>query len=257
MTEAVNGYFAAIDSGRYQEAYDMMSDANKAQLPYGQFRQEGEQFKAQAGPLQLRKLLKVTWTKDPASAPYPGVYAAVDETASYRNVDRQCGYVIIYQAPPGGALNVMRTESNFISNASAAKIAQTQSPAELNRLWAMLSANCPNFELAVAQRDPLEEGKSSIEYHSVADARAALRVKPGVVFTSENGWLIATDEKAYTIWSFAPQGYPAYPAVVKRWVIPKQIGSEIRMDALCEASKPACDDLVRTFAKMNNFPIKG
>jgi hypothetical protein len=27
------------------------------------------------------------------------------------------------------------------------------------------------------------------------------------------------------------------------------------MDVLCEASKEACDDLVRTFAKMNNLPL--
>ncbi|MCH8614524.1 hypothetical protein LZ016_00165 [Sphingomonas sp. SM33] len=109
--------------------------------------------------------------------------------------------------------------------------------------------------LAPAQQAPLPEAEASIEYQSVSDALTALRAKPGVVFTTENGWLIATDEGAYSIWSFAPQAYAAYPAVVKRWVIPKQVGSEIRMDVLCEASKSACDDLVRTFAKMNGLPL--
>ena len=108
---------------------------------------------------------------------------------------------------------------------------------------------------APAQQAPLPEAETSIEYQSVSDALTALRAKPGVVFTTENGWLIATDEGAYSIWSFAPQGYAAYPAVVKRWVIPKQVGSEMRMDILCEASKSACDDLVRTFAKMNGLSL--
>ena len=108
---------------------------------------------------------------------------------------------------------------------------------------------------AQAQQAPLPEGETSSEYRTVSEALTALRAKPGVVFTTENGWLIATDEAAYSIWSFAPQGYAAYPAVVKRWVIPKQVGSEIRMDVLCEASKASCDDLVRTFAKMNGLPL--
>jgi hypothetical protein len=106
-----------------------------------------------------------------------------------------------------------------------------------------------------AQQAPLPEAQGGMEYQTVSQALTALRVKPGVVFTTENGWLIATDEGAYSIWSFAPQGYAAYPAVVKRWVIPKRVGSEIQMDVLCEASKTACDDLVRTFAKMNGLPL--
>jgi hypothetical protein len=111
------------------------------------------------------------------------------------------------------------------------------------------------IEAAPTAPAPLPEGDTDIGFDTVSAALAGLRSRPGVVFTSENGWLIATDEAAYTIWSFAPQSYPAYPAVVKRQVIPKQIGSEIKMDVLCEASKQACDDLVRTFAKMNDFAL--
>jgi hypothetical protein len=108
---------------------------------------------------------------------------------------------------------------------------------------------------AQTQQAPLPEAEVSIEYQSASEALKALRAKPGVVFTTENGWLIATDEGAYSIWSFAPLGCAAYPAVVKRWVIPKAVGSEVRMDVLCEASKAACDDLVCTFAKMNGLPL--
>ena len=104
-------------------------------------------------------------------------------------------------------------------------------------------------------RKPLPEAPRSIEYETVAEALKALRSKGGVDFTTENGWLIAIDEPAYTIWSFAPKGYPAYPAVVKRQVIPQGRGSTIRMNVHCEASKEACDDLVRTFSEMNGFPI--
>jgi hypothetical protein len=103
---------------------------------------------------------------------------------------------------------------------------------------------------------PLPEAtEPTIDYPTVAAALADLRTRPGVVFTMENGWLIATDEAARTIWSFAPQDYPAYPAVVKRWVIPRGTGSTVHMSTHCEASKAACDDLIRTFARMNGFQL--
>jgi len=100
-----------------------------------------------------------------------------------------------------------------------------------------------------------ETSHSSVGYDTVAAALVDLRSQPNVVFTTENGWLIATDEAAYTIWSFAPRGYPAFPAVVKRQVVPQATGSIMRMSVLCEASKEACDNLVRTFAEMNGMPL--
>ncbi|OQW46151.1 MAG: hypothetical protein A4S16_11545 [Proteobacteria bacterium SG_bin6] len=50
-----------------------------------------------------------------------------------------------------------------------------------------------------AQRAPLPEAKQSIEYPTVTKALAALRAKPGVVFRTENGWLVAVDAAAMSI----------------------------------------------------------
>ena len=112
---------------------------------------------------------------------------------------------------------------------------------------------------AVAQpaSQPLPESpKSTIGYENVNEAMKALRSRSGVLFTTENGWLIATDKAALTIWSFAPEGYPAYPAVVKRQAIPRgENASNIQMTVQCGASKEACDALVKTFAEMNGFSL--
>lgn len=121
-----------------------------------------------------------------------------------------------------------------------------------------LAALTPVVGAAAQQRarSPLPEATGpTIEYASVAAALEGLRTKPGVVFTVEKGWAIATDEAAYTIWSFAPPTYGAYPAVVKRQVISRGAGSEIVMDIHCEASKSACDDLNRTFSELNGFEL--
>jgi hypothetical protein len=96
-----------------------------------------------------------------------------------------------------------------------------------------------------------EQPGSSIGYPSVEAALAALHARHDVSFSIENGWTIATDTATRTIWSFAPNGSPAYPTAVKRQVVEREGVVSINMDVLCGASKTACDDVVRTFRAIN------
>jgi hypothetical protein len=145
---ATKGYFSALDSGEYQRAYEMMAPINKQSLPYPQFMEQSRSFHDQAGSVLRRSTLKITWTKDPANAPFPGVYAAVDVAGKFTNVDRECGYIVFYQQPSGGDFQVMRVERNHIDNATAQSIERTKSRAALDKIWSTLSANCPNYALS-------------------------------------------------------------------------------------------------------------
>ncbi|TIT03349.1 MAG: DUF4019 domain-containing protein [Mesorhizobium sp.] len=145
VTETVGRYFLSLDNQEYGRAYEMMTDAAKASIPSNAFMEQSKHFHSQAGAVRERRLLKFTWLKDPANAPFPGVYAAVDIATKFENIDRHCGYIVLYQRPSGGNFQVMRAESNFIDNANAKNIEKTRSELELDRAWAELSTNCPNF----------------------------------------------------------------------------------------------------------------
>lgn len=110
---------------------------------------------------------------------------------------------------------------------------------------------------AWAEPKPIPESRDpGMEYDSVAEALKGVSATPGIEWKIENGWPIAMDREGLAVWSFSPPGYPAHPAVVKRYVIP--VGdnrSIVSMAIQCEASKSACDDLYRTFAKMNGFAV--
>ena len=138
-------FFSDLDEARYESAYRMMSESNKRLLPAERFIRESQQFHDRSGSLKQRSFLKVTWAKDPAAAPFPGIYAAIDVASRYENIDRDCGYVVLYQRSDGDRFEVMRQESNFIDNATAQKIEQQKSRAELDKIWAKLAANCPNY----------------------------------------------------------------------------------------------------------------
>lgn len=255
--KAALDYLAAMDNGHYAEAYALLADLNRKDQPFDAFAHRLRDFNARAGAVKERRVTTVTWTKDPAHAPAPGVYVALDLISRFANVDRHCGYLVLYQAPTGGDFAVMREEDDFLDNDAAAKIAKQHSQADVETTWAQVSANCPGYAQAVSvglapTPGPLAEVSASpVGYPTVDAALADLHSKPGVVFSTKDGWTVATDKTALTFWSFPPPGHPAYPAAVKRTVVSRAGGTFIDMKILCGASKAACDDLVRSFEQLN------
>ncbi|WEK48124.1 MAG: DUF4019 domain-containing protein [Candidatus Andeanibacterium colombiense] len=242
---AAEAYFAAVEQGDDAGAYRMTEKI--LDLAEDRYISDNRTFREQAGSLVARKFNQVTWTKDSPAAPLPGIFVAMDITAKYQKIDRFCGYVVLHQGDPAGPFRVTRTESNYIANSDATH----GSPEKLQAMWQQLSANCPNYQ-------PLDLGEaadSTIGYASVAEALVDLRSRKKATFEERNGWTVAIDEEAMTMWSFSPPDYPAYPAVVKRTVVPDGAGSRIEMAVQCEASKEACDALVRTFAEISGMAL--
>jgi hypothetical protein len=133
-----------------------------------------------------------------------------------------------------------------MENEVAAGIAKQSSPAAVDTAWAKVSAHCPGY------KPPLpEQPASTIGYPSVDAALADLHSKAGVKFTNQNGWTLAEDVAADTLWSFPPPGHPAYPSAVKRQLIKQGSGVSMEMTVHCDAAKNACDDLVRSFQQLN------
>ncbi len=234
-----SAFLAALDGGRAAEAYALLTPAMQHDHSLTAFSDDLSAFNRRAGPVRERAMVVLTWTKNPAQAPAPGVYAAIDLVSRFVNIDRHCGYLVLYQAPMGGDFRISRIESNFMDNASA-KLAGADDA------WVKLSANCPNY------KPPLVEATGPVlDYPNTAVALAALKVTPGVVISTKDGWTVARDDAHQTYWSFPPLGHPAYPSAVRRRVVKNGDGATIDMNILCEATKVACDDLVRTFQSMN------
>jgi hypothetical protein len=144
-----NDYFSALDAEDYQHAYATMTEINRNSMPLAQYIRQNQKLHERSGPLMQRNILKVTWTKK-LDGPFPGVYAAIDIASRFVKMDRHCGFVILYQKPSDDDFEVMRQEDNSIDNATAESIEQQQSRAALDRTWAELAANCPNFGSAIS-----------------------------------------------------------------------------------------------------------
>ncbi len=145
VLNTVRAYIEAVDEARYDEAFAMHEAGYRDLLPLPQFVQIEQALHAKAGTAEFLRVLKITWYKNSARAPGPGVYVAIDVTALFERADRYCGYIILLQKPDGGDFEIVRREHNFLDNATAEAIVAQHSAEELDRIWAQVAQVCPNY----------------------------------------------------------------------------------------------------------------
>ena len=121
----------------------------------------------------------------------------------------------------------------------------------MSRFFAVIFVAAIGTGSALAQSPPETSG-SPIGYPNVATALSALRTRPDIQFSVQGGWIIASEPAHNILWSFAPEGNPAYPSAVKRGL--KEVNGAINIETkiLCEAPKAACDKLAIDFQKLND-----
>ena len=241
---------ALVEAGDDDAAYAMLSEGFRAKYPLAQFRSDRTKARAERGALIARNFVKLTWTKDSPAVPYPGTYAAIDTSATFAAVDRFCGYTILHLAPGAQDFTVMRFQEVLLDNEAFTQIASQNSDLQALLVWRLLARSCPNYT-----PEPLPETLAErIEYPSVAEARAAVSARVGIETKIENGWTIIADEASLSVWSFAPEGAPTYPTMIKRWVEPVgENASRASMAMRCDADKQACDALFDEMAMLNGF----
>lgn len=90
-----------------------------------------------------------------------------------------------------------------------------------------------------------------IGYPTVSAALDALKARSDIAISVQGGWTIVEDKAAHAIWSFTPADHAAHPAAVRREIVEQGGGVAVKMTALCQASKEACDKLMEDFKVLN------
>lgn len=90
-----------------------------------------------------------------------------------------------------------------------------------------------------------------IGYPSASAALEELKARADVTIAEEGGWTTADDKPNRTLWSFTMPGHPAHPAAVRRTVVMENGQLSIKMNALCQAKREACDSMLEEFRSMN------
>jgi len=109
-------YFAALDRGATQLAFQMMHTDLQAKTPFNRFQASEKQRQKTEGPMRDRKILQVRWSESAGGK--LGVYASVDYAVSYRNSQTECG-VVVWAKTAGGAFTLVRHDRNMGTRAAA------------------------------------------------------------------------------------------------------------------------------------------
>jgi hypothetical protein len=126
-------YFEARDSGRYAEAYAMLTPAMQADSTLESWSRQASEYARRARASRGRQPTRVTWYNDPPSAPVHGLYAAVDYNGNFADLLFMCGYVVWLLQADGSWRLASEAQSAAARadapNATAAEIAQMRAQA--------------------------------------------------------------------------------------------------------------------------------
>ena len=229
-TQAADKYFAEVDAGHFREAYSQLSQSQKKSVNLDQFIDMHGKFNQLAGKLKSRKITSISWANDPASAPYPGIYVSFDLTSQYENIDRYCGYIMLYQRLPTDPFEQTTELQAYIDNATVSKIEQQRSRDYVISKWKEISKGCPNYEsiefkLPGINRETKESNSAEWRFPTDKITKEQwqtyldeVKAIPSVISTTAPNQLIFSVIADNSIYVFTTEDHPAYPAVVKRHV---------------------------------------
>jgi hypothetical protein len=118
-------YYGAKDAGKYADAYTMFDKGMKDTTHFDTWSTHAQSQSTKAGHILNRRVIKITWYKDPPSAPEPGIYAAADFSGQFENDPIYCGY-LAWRRGADGKYRIVREEENFIDKGSIANMHQTE-----------------------------------------------------------------------------------------------------------------------------------
>jgi hypothetical protein len=118
-------YYGFKNAGDYAAAYAMFDHGMKESAHFDSWASNAQSQNIKAGRALNRRVSKITWYKDPPSAPEPGIYAAANFSGQFENDPIYCGYLAWHRGTDG-SYRIIREEENYIDKGTIAKTSQTE-----------------------------------------------------------------------------------------------------------------------------------
>ncbi|MEO7178273.1 MAG: DUF4019 domain-containing protein [Allosphingosinicella sp.] len=123
-------YFAARDSGRYRDAWNLLTPTMQEMTPLPQWQAAQAHFNDRASGGLGREPVAVTWYDNPPDADVAGIFAAVDFVGKADKLAIICGY-LVWLRQPDGSWRLTREEEGSLDRgpipSNAEQLAQAKS----------------------------------------------------------------------------------------------------------------------------------
>lgn len=114
IMELSNRFFSAHDKGDDSVTFAVIDQEAMGQS-FAEWSDNAAENRKELGAPAVRRLVRLTWYQNPPAAPRPGLYAAVDFSAKYAQVD-ECGYLIWTRPSSRTTFLITRKEVTLIDH---------------------------------------------------------------------------------------------------------------------------------------------
>ncbi len=118
-------YFQAKDNSDYKTAFESFSKDMASAIDFNNWKSNLIKFYGIAGTLKSRTPTRITWYNNPANASVSGIFAAVDYSSVFANIEIDCGY-LMWHKKDDGSYELIREEQNYLDTATQKKLSESE-----------------------------------------------------------------------------------------------------------------------------------
>lgn len=118
-------FLKAKNDGDYNAAFEVFTESTKSTIDFKQWKYNLVVFNATAGANVDTTFTRISWYENSPEESLSGVFATVDYSSVYTNVDIACGNLMWHRNDDGN-FELIREQENFIDKSSQEKLSETE-----------------------------------------------------------------------------------------------------------------------------------
>ena len=118
-------YFQAKDNSDYKTAFEVYAESAKAIIDFDDWKANLVKFYTVAGTGISRTPTRITWYNNPANASVSGIFAAIDYSSTFANINIHCGYLMWHKKDDGN-FELIREEQNYLDTTTQKKLSESE-----------------------------------------------------------------------------------------------------------------------------------
>ena len=118
-------FLKAKNDGDFNSAFEVFTENTKSTIDFKQWKYNLVVFNATAGANVDTTFTRISWYENSPEESLSGVFASVDYSSVYTNVDIACGNLMWHRNDDGN-FELIREQENFIDKSSQEKLSETE-----------------------------------------------------------------------------------------------------------------------------------
>lgn len=118
-------YLQTKDNGEFETAFKAYSIENASAIDFKTWKYDQLIFNATAGAVLDRTYTRISWYESSPDNALPGVFATVDYSSIFSNIDIQCG-MLMWHKNADGNFELIREQNNFLDKEAQSKLSDSE-----------------------------------------------------------------------------------------------------------------------------------